>query len=83
MTFWADTFHRQSSSCTTLDGSDEERVEVYHAWIVEDLDGGRVRILTQEIRLGSRRPNKMLLGHLDWLDGLVKAARGEKIKDTN
>jgi hypothetical protein len=68
-----------------LDGSEEERVEVYHAWLVEDLEGGRVRILTQESQTGKpvkdlagAKPNKMLLGHQDWLDGLVKAARGEK-----
>jgi hypothetical protein len=59
---------------------------------VEDLEGGRVRVLTQESQigkpaaeLGKAKPNKMLLGHQDWLDGLVKAARGQKIEleDTN
>lgn len=73
-----------------LDGSVEEKVEVYHAWLVEDLEGGRVRILTQESQTGKpakqlseMKPNKMLLGHQDWLDGLVKAAKGEKIGETN
>ncbi|KAK8071182.1 hypothetical protein PG997_011385 [Apiospora hydei] len=68
----------------------EESVEVYHAWLVEDLEGGRVRILTQESQIGKPvaqlaevRPNKMLLGHQDWLDGLVAAARGQKIGKTN
>lgn len=69
-----------------LEGNEDERTEVYHAWLVEDLDGGRVRILTQESQIGKpaaqlaeAKPNKMLLGHQDWLDGLVKAARGEKL----
>jgi hypothetical protein len=29
------------------------------------------------------KPNKMLLGHQDWLDGLVMAAREEKVGETN
>ncbi|KAF2761221.1 hypothetical protein EJ05DRAFT_497775 [Pseudovirgaria hyperparasitica] len=73
-----------------LDGSRDEKVEVYHAWLVEDLDGERVRILTQESQCGvpaaqlaSAKPNKMLLGHQDWLEGLVRAAKGEgKAKET-
>lgn len=67
----------------TVEGG--ETIYVYHAWIVEDLAGGRVRILTQESQIGSvfvdfrkRKPNPMLNGHQDWLEGLVKAARGEK-----
>ncbi|PSR80670.1 hypothetical protein BD289DRAFT_373559 [Coniella lustricola] len=63
---------------------------IYHAWLVEDLEGGRVRILTQESQIGEpfvemseAKPNKMLLGHQDWLDGLVKAARGQSIGATN
>jgi hypothetical protein len=65
-------------------------VEVYHAWLVEDLEGQRVRILTQESQMGSvfkewaeQKPNKMLLGHQDWLDGLIAAARGENVGGTN
>lgn len=30
-----------------------------------------------------QKPNKMLLGHQDWLDGLVSKIRGEQIKETN
>lgn len=75
----------------SLDGSEDEAVDVYHAWLVEDLEGGRVRILTQEsqsgkpaAQLAKSKPNRMLLGHQDWLEGLVRAARGEKTKvDTN
>lgn len=68
-----------------LQGDAETEVEVYHAWLVEDLDGGRVRILTQESQIGKpaaelakAKPNKMLLGHQDWLDGMVKMAREGK-----
>jgi hypothetical protein len=70
----------------TQDGKEEEKLDVYHAWIVEDLAevGGvkRVRILTQESQIGQpaaqlavMKPNPMLNGHQDWLDGLVSAAR--------
>lgn len=68
----------------------EDGVEVYHAWVVEDLPGDRVRVLTQESQIGEvfvglreDKPNKMLLGHQDWLDGLIKAARGQEITSTN
>lgn len=64
-----------------LDGKPEERLDALHCWLVEDLAGGRVRILTQESQLGqpaadlaARRPNPMLVGHQAWLDGLVNAA---------
>ena len=67
------------------EGEGGETLYVYHAWIVEDLDEERVRILTQESQIGSvfkdfavRKPNPMLNGHQDWLDGVVKAAKGEK-----
>ncbi|MBP0623225.1 SRPBCC domain-containing protein [Cupriavidus consociatus] len=63
-------------------GDGEEHLDVHHAWLVEDLSGGRVRILTQEVQKGKpaavlakTRPNPMLNGHQDWLDGLVGAAR--------
>lgn len=70
-------------------GDPDEETDVYHAWLVEDLDGGRVRVLMQESQIGkpaaelsAQKPNKMLLGHQDWLDGLVAAAR-EKVESTN
>lgn len=63
------------------DGSPEERLDVLRAWLVEDLPGVRVRILTQETQIGqpaaalaNERPNPMLNGHQAWLDGLVGAA---------
>lgn len=64
-------------------GEGETRLDVHHAWLIEDLEGGRVRILTQETQKGKpaeelarARPNPMINGHQDWLDGLVRAARG-------
>ena len=49
------------------------------------LSGGRVRILTQETQKGKpaeelakARPNPMINGHQEWLDGLVDAARKSK-----
>lgn len=55
-------------------------------WLIEDLPGGRVRILTQEsqigkpaIELANTKPNPMINGHQDWLDGLVKAAKEKMI----
>ncbi len=62
-------------------GEGDTRLDVHHAWLVEDLDGGRVRILTQETQKGKpaqalhrAKPNPMINGHQDWLDGLVAAA---------
>lgn len=60
----------------------DTRLDVHHAWLVEDLSDGRVRILTQETQngkpaqdLAKTKPNPMINGHQDWLDGLVAAAR--------
>jgi hypothetical protein len=33
-------------------GEGDSFLEVLHGWLIEDLDGGRVRILTQESQLG-------------------------------
>lgn len=59
-----------------------DRLDVHHAWLVEDLAGGRLRILTQEtqkgapaIELANAKPNPMINGHQDWLNGLVAHAR--------
>jgi hypothetical protein len=63
-------------------GEGDTRLDVHHAWLIEDLSGGRVRILTQETQRGkpaeelaNAKPNPMINGHQDWLDGLVGAAR--------
>lgn len=66
------------------DGPPADRLDVLHAWLVEDLPGGRVRVLTQETQIGEpaaalaqERPNPMLNGHQAWLDGLIRAASGK------
>lgn len=63
-------------------GERDTRLDVHHAWLVENLSGGRVRVLTQEtqkgkpaIELANAKPNPMINGHQDWLNGLVAAAR--------
>lgn len=63
-------------------GEGEGRIEVHHAWILEELSAGRLRILTQETQNGAMAkelaqtvPNPMINAHQAWLDGLVKAAR--------
>lgn len=64
------------------DGSEEEKLDVHHAWLMENLEGGRVRILTQETQKGMpakkmavEKPNPMINAHQDWLEGLVKASK--------
>ena len=63
----------------------EEQLDVLHAWLIEDLPGGRVRILTQESQIGKparemavAKPNPMLNAHQDWLEGLSRTARAAK-----
>lgn len=63
-------------------GEGETRLDVHHAWLLEDLPGNRVRVLTQETQNGApakalarTRPNPMINGHQEWLDGLIDAAR--------
>ena len=62
-----------------------DRLDVHHARLIEDLSQDRFRILTQETQNGAparemaaARPNPMLDGHQDWLNGLVAAARQAK-----
>lgn len=65
-------------------GDAATQFDVYHAFVIEQLADGRVRLLTQESQIGQpaaelaqQSPNPMLNGHQAWLDGLVKAARGQ------
>lgn len=67
-------WHGWSGEATT-------RLDVHHAWLVEDLPKGRVRILTQETQKGEpakvlarTHPNPMINGHQDWLDGIIRIA---------
>jgi len=64
-----------------VEGDSESRLDVHHAWLFEDLSGGRVRILTQETQngaparqLASTIPNPMLNVHQEWLEGLARDA---------
>jgi hypothetical protein len=64
-----------------VEGDAEHRLDVHHAWIVEDLPGNRLRLLTQETQIGTPAcelaatlPNPMLNAHQAWLDGLIRAA---------
>lgn len=63
------------------EGNATARIDTYHAWLIEDLPGERVRILTQESQIGNpakglalAKPNPMLNAHQDWIEGLARAA---------
>ena len=65
-----------------VEGDGEKRLDVHHAWLFEDLPGGRVRMLTQETQWGGparelarTSPNPMLNAHQEWLEGLALSAR--------
>ena len=64
-----------------VEGDEEGRLDVHHAWLFEDLPGNRVRILTQETQIGkparklaATRPNPMLNAHQEWIEGLAHSA---------
>ncbi|WP_250437207.1 SRPBCC domain-containing protein [Caballeronia sp. ATUFL_F2_KS9A] len=65
-----------------VEGDAQSRLDVHHAWLLEDLPQGRMRVLTQETQngapakaLATTRPNPMINGHQEWLDGMIAAAR--------
>ena len=64
------------------DGDEDTAFEIYHAWIIENVEWGAVRILTQESQIGKPaaqlatvKPNPMLNGHQNWVEGLAKISR--------
>lgn len=62
------------------EGDADHRLDVVHAWLLEELPGDRLRILTQESQIGKPAAamagtNTMIDGHQSWLYGLVKAAK--------
>lgn len=68
-----------------VEGDGDNRLDVHHAWLFEDLTGGRVRILTQETQIGkpardlaNTKPNPMLNAHQEWIEGLANTAMQEK-----
>lgn len=67
-----------------VEGDADHRLDVYHAWLIQNLPGNRVRILTQESQAGKPardlrgvRPNPMLNKHQEWIEGLAQAARAK------
>lgn len=67
------------------EGTEDEKLDVHHAWLFEDLPGDRVRILTQETQIGIPakkmaldKPNPMINAHQDWIEGLAKIASHRK-----
>lgn len=60
------------------EGDEDHRLDVIHAWLIEDLSENRVRILTQESQIGKPAvalhedpTDPMNIGHQDWLHGLA------------
>ena len=69
------------------EGDAEHRLDVIHAWLLEDLSENRVRILTQESQKGkpakdlfNTEPDIMNQGHQDWIKGLAKTVLAAKNK---
>ena len=67
------------------DGDAEHRLDVTHAWLIEDLPEDRVRILTQESQKGKpakdlheSKPDTMNIGHQDWIKGLAATVLASK-----
>lgn len=68
-----------------VDGLAEEKLDVYHGWLIENLEGGRVRILTQESQIGEpakkmaiEKPNPMINAHQEWIEGLITITKENK-----
>ena len=64
-----------------VEGDAISRLDVHHAWLMEDLPGGRLRLVTQETQIGKpaqdlakTKPNPMLNAHQAWIDGIACAA---------
>ncbi|MBF8152838.1 SRPBCC domain-containing protein [Exiguobacterium sp. TBG-PICH-001] len=60
----------------------EDMLHVHHAWLIENLSEGRVRVLTQETQNGAaakamaiEKPNPMINGHQEWIDGLIRTSQ--------
>ncbi|WP_435953950.1 SRPBCC domain-containing protein [Dryocola sp. BD626] len=67
------------------EGDAQTALDVHHAWLIEDLPQGRVRILTQETQngkpardLASALPNPMINAHQEWISGLANKALAHK-----
>ncbi len=69
------------------EGDADHRLDVIHAWLLEDLPENRVRILTQESQKGkpakdlfNTEPDIMNQGHQDWIKGLARTVLASKGK---
>ena len=67
------------------EGDADHRLDVIHAWLIEDLPFERVRILTQESQKGkpakdlfNTKPDIMNQGHQDWIKGLARTVLAKK-----
>lgn len=67
------------------EGDVDHRLDVVHAWLLEDLSEGRVRILTQESQKGKpaaelfeSEPDTMDISHQKWVKGLARTVLAEK-----
>lgn len=67
------------------EGDAEHRLDVIHAWLLEDMPEGRVRILTQEsqkgkpaVELFNSDPDTMIIGHQRWIKGLARTVLASK-----
>ena len=67
------------------EGDADHRLDVIHAWLLEDLSENRVRILTQESQKGkpakdlfNTEPDTMNQGHQDWIKGLARTVLASK-----
>ena len=69
------------------EGDADHRLDVIHAWLIENLPEDRVRILTQESQKGkpakdlfNTKPDIMNQGHQDWIKGLAATVLASKKK---
>ena len=69
-----------------IDGGTPDAMDLIHAWLIEELPGGRLRVLTQESQIGKparamavTRPNPMLNAHQEWLDGIRETASSHAV----
>ena len=69
------------------EGDADHRLDVIHAWLLEDLPENRVRILTQESQKGkpakdlfNTEPDIMNQGHQDWIKGMARTVLASKGK---
>lgn len=67
------------------DGDAERQLETLHAWLIEDMVAGRVRVLTQESQKGApakdlynASPDILNQDRQEWIKGLARAVVAEK-----